>query len=301
MSRPPLISIGMPAYNAEAYIGSAIESLLAQTCGDFELIVSDNASTDGTRDVVEPYCTRDRRIRYERQPINIGANLNYSRVAQLATGELFKWSSSSDWCAPSFLERCVLALSNDSDAVLAVPRTRMFEGTHETSQPYSGDIEVLGATPYERFRTVMTTMALNNAINGLIRSSALRRTSLVRPYRGSDVVLMGHLAFLGKFLLLPEALYFRRMEVGTSTVLQDPAEVWRHHYPRPSGAMLLQGAKCQLGRLLAVLSAPMPATERMRSLVLVARMCNWDRDALAEDLRELWNFISHRTLPGRAI
>ena len=80
--------------------------------------------------------------------------------------------------------------------------------------------------------TVVTKMALNNAINGLIRMSALRETRLIEPYRGSDVVLMGHLALLGKFRLIDDALYFRRMEPATSTVLQDPLAVLRHHYPR---------------------------------------------------------------------
>lgn len=299
MSKSPLISIGMPAYNAEAYIGLALEGLLTQTCGDFELIVSDNASTDGTRDVVESYRARDRRIRYERQPSNIGANLNYSRVAQLAEGEYFKWASSSDWCAPTFLDRCLLALRESPDAVLAVPRTRLFEGAPAVSREYEGDIDVIDETPSARFRTVMTTMALNNAINGLIRMPALRHSPLIRPYRGSDGVLMAHLALLGKFLLLDEALYFRRMEAATSTVLQDSAAVWRHHYPQPSARMLMQGSKRHLGYLRSVLSAPMSVAERIRTLALLARVFNWDRRALAEDLRGVWHYLSHRSLPGQ--
>ena len=290
----------MPVYNAAAYIGTTLESLLAQTCGDFELIISDNASTDDTRDVIEKYCKEDARIRYERLPVNIGANLNYSRVARLARGELFKWSSSSDWCAPTLLEHCRLELQAYPDAVLAAPRTRLFQETPEVSQVYEGDIEVLDESPSARLATVITTMSLNNAINGLIRMSALRSTRLIEPYRGSDMVLMSHLALLGKFRLLEESLFFRRMEAGTSTALQDQADVWKHHYPQPSARMLLQGSKRQIGRLRAVLSAPMDQRERWQSLVFIVRVCNWERRLLADDLRGLWHYISRRSLPGQA-
>lgn len=300
MVRPsPLISIGMPVFNGEAYIGAALASLLAQTLGDFELIVSDNASTDGTRDVVESYRSLDSRIRYEQQPVNVGANLNYSRVASLADGNLFKWMSASDWCAPTFLERCWLELQEHADAVLAVPRTRLFKGTPEESQEYDGDIEVLDTTPSSRLRTIMTKMALNNAMNGLIRMSALRKTRLVEPYRGSDVVLMGHLAMLGKFRLVEERLYFRRMEAATSTKLQDQAAVWKHHYPQPGARMLLQASKRQLGRLQAVLAVPMSALEKARSLLFVVKACGWERQLIAEDLRGVWHYLSRRSLLGR--
>ena len=289
----------MPAYNAEAHIGVALESLLGQTCGDVELIVSDNASSDGTRDIVESYVKKDRRIRYERQSANIGANLNYSHVTKRAVGEYFKWASSSDWCAPTFLERCWVELQQQPDAVLAVPRTRLFEGTRDGSRVYENDIEVIDETPSARLRTVMTTMALNNAINGLIRMSALRQTCLIEPYLGSDLVLMAHLALLGKFRLVDDELYFRRMEPSTSTALQDASAVWKHHYPQPSAGMLLQGSKRHVGQLRAALSAPMSVAERTRTLVFLARVLNWDRGILADDLRGVWDYLSHRTLPGQ--
>ncbi len=117
MSSIPKISIGIPAYNSAATIGVCIASLLGQSFGDFELIVSDNASTDSTRDIVERLAQQDRRIRYVLQPENIGANQNYSYVARVARGEYFKWASSSDWCAPGFLEKCLTSLDQNRDAV----------------------------------------------------------------------------------------------------------------------------------------------------------------------------------------
>ncbi len=295
MTKLPLISIGMPAYNAAAYIGSALEGLLAQSFGDFELIVSDNASTDATRDVVEDYMLHDARIRYERQPINIGANPNYSLVARRARGEFFKWSSSSDWCEPTFLERCKDDLLAHDDAVLAVPRARLFQDHPTVSQDYEWDIEILDDTPSSRFVRLISTLALNNAMNGLIRMSVLRRTRLIEPYFGADVVLMGHLVLLGKFRLLDERLFYRRMELATATSLQDLTAVRMHHYPQLSARTLFQGSKRQMGWARAALLAPMPMGERLRVLVYVVKMGYWQRKALLEDLRGAWYYFTRGT------
>ena len=297
MNKPPLISVGIPAYNAEASIASAIEGLLAQTFGNFELIVSDNASTDGTRDVVEDYMLRDPRIRYERQPVNVGANGNYSHLVRRARGEFFKWSSSSDWCAPTFLEHCLEEIMAHGDTALVAPRTRLFQGSPSTWQDYAFDIEILDETPLARFARLYSTLRLNNAMNGLIRTSALRRTRLVEPYLSADVVLMGHLALLGKFRLLPERLFYRRMEAAFSTALQDPEAVLKHHYPQQSVRTLVQGSKRLMGRVRAALSTSMPVGEKLRSLVFVAKTCYWERTAILEDLRGVWQYFVRGAWP----
>ena len=295
MSTVPRISVGMPAYNAATTLGASIESLLAQSFPDFELIVSDNASTDATREVVESYRRRDPRIRYERQPINVGANANYSHVARLASGEFFKWASANDQCAPTFLERCLAELVAHDDAVLVVPRTRLFRGNPQCFEDYLSDVEILDDQPSARLRRVLSTLALNNAMNGLIRTSALRRTRLIDPYQGADVVLMGHLALLGKFRLLNERLFYRRMEAATSTHLQDALAIQKHLYPRLGSGVLIQGVKRQLGWARVALSAPVSSSERVRCLIHVAKTCYWTRADYVQDLRQLWHYLTHRT------
>jgi len=295
MTKPPLISIGMPVYNGAAYIRFTLEGLLAQSFGDFELIISDNASTDATRDVIENCMLRDARIRYERQPVNIGVNPNSSHVMRRARGEFFKWSSSSDWCAPNFLERCLNELLAHDDAVLVAPRTRLFQDTPSKPQDYEFDVEILDDAPSARLARLHSTLTLNNALSGLIRMSALRRTRLVEAYRGADVVLMGHLALLGKFRLLDQRLFYRRMEAATATVLQDPEAVRRVLYPQLSAGILFQDSKRQLGRARAALAAPMPIAERVRSLTYVAKICYWERKTLLEDLRDAWRYFTGGT------
>ena len=298
MSSPPRITVGMPVYNGAATIAASIEAFTNQTCGDFELIVSDNASTDGTRAVVESLVARDDRIRYVRQATNIGANLNYSHVARLASGEFLKWASASDWCAPTFLERCLTALTKDPDAVLAVPRTRLFEFDRANARDYPDDIRVLDATPASRLIHLLQVLRLNNAFNGLIRVAALRKTRLVEPYQQADAVLMGHLALLGKFLLVDEPLFYRRMEPGTATALKDEEGVRRHHYPEATARTLLQGWKRHAGWFHAAFAAAMPASERAQVLRYLARQLYWDRQALVGDLGGVWRYATRRAADG---
>lgn len=294
MSAAPRVTIGMPVYNGAPTIEASMASLLSQTFGDFELIVSDNASTDATAAVVQAVAARDPRVRYVRQAINIGANGNYSYVAQVARGEYLKWASASDWCAPTFLERCVQALDAYPDAVLAAPRTCLFEGSPADGADYAHDIEVLDDTPSARLVHLNRAIQLNNAFNGLIRLSALRRTRLVEPYQQADMVLMGRLALMGKYLLVDERLFYRRMEPATSTALQDADAVRRHHYPTPTPRSLFQVWKRHAGWFRAALETPMPAGERRRVLTYLARHLVWDRRALASDLGGAWRYATRR-------
>ena len=122
MSAVPRLSIGLPVYNGAGLISESIEALLGQSYEDFELIISDNASTDGTGDICRGYAKRDPRIRYIRQPQNIGLNPNHNFVVRQARGELFKMASHDDLYARDLLKRCIDALDEKPEAVLAHAR-----------------------------------------------------------------------------------------------------------------------------------------------------------------------------------
>jgi glycosyltransferase involved in cell wall biosynthesis len=296
MTRLPTISVGMPAYNAAKTIRASIESILAQTCGDFELIVSDNASTDETAEVVGALARQDSRIRYIRQHENIGANPNYSAVVRAARGRYFKWASSSDWFAPTFLERCLAALEADEGVVVAAPRTRLFAGDLAAATDYADDIELIDATPLERLRRLTHDLRLNNAMNGLIRMSALQRTRLIDRYYQADEVLVGHLALLGKIVRIEAPLYYRRMELETATALQDKTAWRKHHYPKVTARVLFQVWKRYAGWLNAVMATPMPVTERVRVLTYLLRMCNWERSGFVHDVGGAVSYARQRVM-----
>src|SRR5271169_3585983 len=106
----PRVTIGVPVYNGEKYLPQCLDSLLGQTYHDMEILICDNASMDRTEQICRDYSARDSRIRYVRNPINIGLGGNFRRVLELARGEFFKAAAADDWCGPEFIAQCVAAL-----------------------------------------------------------------------------------------------------------------------------------------------------------------------------------------------
>src|SRR5215471_14790269 len=119
MPVPPLVSVGLFVYNGERFLEETLLSILKQTFTDFELIVSDNASTDRTSEIAKAYAERDDRIRYYRSEKNMGAGWNVRRVYELATGKYFKQAAVDDLLAPDFLRQCIEVLESDPTYVLA--------------------------------------------------------------------------------------------------------------------------------------------------------------------------------------
>ena len=123
----PRVSIGLPIYNAEQFLEETLRSLLSQTVPDFELIITDNASTDNTQNICQAYAARDDRIRYYRNEQNIGCDPNFNRVFSLSRGKYFKWAAFDDVCAPNFLEVCLEVLDNEPQVILCYPKTKLID------------------------------------------------------------------------------------------------------------------------------------------------------------------------------
>ena len=210
------VSIGLPVYNGERFLKAAIDSILAQTYVDFELIISDNASTDRTEEICRSY--KDARVRYYRSETNKGAAWNYNRVFQLATGKYFKWAAHDDVIAPDFVQRCVDALDDDPSAVLCQGQIKMIdeEGNFIKNHPLLPKVK--SKKPHRRFSEMMLKHHISLHIFGLIRSDALRKTKLIDFYGGSDRVLLAHLALLGRFIELPQYLFFSRLHTRQSSI-----------------------------------------------------------------------------------
>jgi len=115
------VTIGLPVFNGEAFLRRAVDSILAQTYADFELLISDNCSTDGTAGICQSHLLAHQRVRYLRQPENIGAAKNYNKLVALSSSKYFKWAAHDDVMAPRFLEECLRALEQDPGVVLHFP------------------------------------------------------------------------------------------------------------------------------------------------------------------------------------
>jgi glycosyltransferase involved in cell wall biosynthesis len=116
----PLVSIGLPVYNREGLIAKTLDSLLAQTFKNFELVISDNLSTDKTGEICRKYAAQDSRIRYIRQEKNLGMLGNFNFVKQEAKGKYFLWTASDDMCEPQFVEALVEQLEKDPELALVM-------------------------------------------------------------------------------------------------------------------------------------------------------------------------------------
>src|SRR5262245_52172325 len=174
MPKRPRVSIGLPVFNGELYVEEALNSLLSQSFSDYELIISDNASTDSTPDICERYAARDPRIRFYRNDQNRGLAWNCNRVFQLSTGEYFKWAHHDDLCKPDFILRCVDVLDAKPSVVLCYSDVILIDEHGKELKHYEDSGRVISSLPHERFRNLLETVGLSNHMFGLIRSSALR-------------------------------------------------------------------------------------------------------------------------------
>jgi glycosyltransferase involved in cell wall biosynthesis len=222
----PRVSLAMPVFNGENYISTAIESILAQDYGDIELIITDNASVDGTKDICEAYAKRDARVRYAPNPRNLGAAPNYNRGFELARGEFLKWCAHDDLISPNFVSVCVEALDTDPSAMLAFARTQCIdtEGREVPGQDAEEMESILDERPEDRFYKAITMGGTCFPIFGLFRMSALRKSTLHRLYYGSDRALIAETALLGRCLRLDNAIFYNREHPRRSIRMVNHAE-----------------------------------------------------------------------------
>lgn len=227
----------MPVHNGEEYLTEALDSLLAQTFTDFELIVSDNRSDDATGDICREYAARDARIRYLRSSVNRGAAWNHNKVIQAARGELFKLACHDDVCAPAMIERCVKALDENPDATIAWPRSMMMmRADMRTLQEYTSDMTLSSPLAAVRFGDLIDEAPPSFPLFGIIRMEALTKTPLFEPYKASDRVLLARLALLGPIVQVPEVLfYYRWHDHNASRLMSDPAAFLRWWDPAKGG------------------------------------------------------------------
>jgi glycosyltransferase involved in cell wall biosynthesis len=209
----PRVTIGVPVFNGQKYIRYTLESLVAQTFGDIEILVTDNCSTDSTPQIVAEYASRDPRVKYFRNETNIGPALNYNRSIELARGEYFKWNPADDVCAAEFIEKCVAVLDTDASAVLAYPRTNVIDTEGKVCYPYEYEIAFDDPRPHVRLgRIVNVNHKIHGAheLYGVVRTASLRKTPGFRTHVRGDSVLIARLLLLGRFIRVEQHLFFNR-------------------------------------------------------------------------------------------
>jgi glycosyltransferase involved in cell wall biosynthesis len=280
-----MVSIGLPVFNGEKFLCRALDSLLGQTMGDFELIITDNASADATEQICRDYARRDHRVRYFRNPANIGAPRNFNRAFTLSDTKYFKWATADDLCGPEFLELALAVLERDAEVVLCYAKTTTISADGAPISDYEDRLHLTEGSARQRFTRLVTTIGLCHQHQGLMRSAALHKTGLLRDHIGSDLNLLAELALYGKFYELPQRLFFRRFHESSSSWARDDMTRQRAFYD-PSGVygIVLHGWRQHAADLDAIRRSKIGADDKMALYGVVLRRMMWDCRRLAGEL-----------------
>lgn len=285
MRQTPLLSVGLPVYNGLPYLEETLQSVRDAEFQDYELIVCDNASTDGTREVVEEFAREDSRIRYFRNERNIGAARNFNRSFELARGKYFRWLASDDLHSHGAIARCVDVLERDPSVFLAFPRTRVIDSDGNVAQDYDDGDGWSSSSPSDRFKYSLGRWGLSNPMFGVIRTDVLRHATLQGDYPASDLVMQSDLAIRGRFVRVSGEYYYRRMHDGCTDSL-DAVALAQFYDPNRGSAF--GNKRLRLFRELArvVQRAPVTQSERRRMWILLALHAWNERIVLAREIRD---------------
>lgn len=277
----PAVSIGLPVYNGAEYLAAAIESILAQEFSDFELIISDNGSTDATPEICRRFAAADTRVRVHRVEANRGLVWNFNRVFELARGEFFKWSAHDDLCHPPMLRRCMEVWREAPAAVaLVYPQSYMVDGAGAVLRVFDSTLATEAPEPWRRLGFVLERLSYVNPIYGVFRSSVLARTRLHESFQGSDYVLLAEVAMLGGIREIPEVLFSRRLhEKNTMKMYTTPQQVAALYDPAKAGRRqwLTVHQRLFLEYLRSVWRMPLSPGARLRCAGAVCRHHGWLR------------------------
>lgn len=265
------LTVGLPVRNGEPHIDGALRSLLACPRDDLRLLISDNASTDGTQEICRHHAAVDRRVEYHRQPADIGANRNFNWLAEQNRSPYFRWAAADDLVTPTLMTQCLEALDDDPHASLAFTRTALIDEVgREVAEQVDDADRASASDPIDRFGDIVENESWCMPVFGVIRSDALDRTRLLLPFYGADRVLLAELALAGRFRRVEGPEFLRRCHAGQSTVMSmDEKARWttgvvrRVSVPAP--------LKATVAFASAVWRADLSSRDRYRAMVILAR------------------------------
>jgi glycosyltransferase involved in cell wall biosynthesis len=248
----PAVSIGLAVRNGENVVPRCIDSVLAQEFADLELVVCDNASTDGTTGVLEEYARADPRVRVNVNAENIGIHENMNRVLNLAGGTLFRWISGDDWLEPGYLTATMQALESAPEAIGVTTYFTIHTDDGATwYEEYAGEFPS-SPDPARRFERMLWFFLAGDAkydpIYGLYRRDALLRSGRERASEQSDWLLSAELALMGPIVHVPERLAHRTRSYPPRVVTEA-----RRRRLDPSKASMLSSPPWRLYRDLQAL------------------------------------------------
>jgi hypothetical protein len=285
----PRVSFGVPVRNGAATIGRCVESILRQDFDDFEIIVSDNASTDETCDRVEALIARDPRIRLVRKPQNVGLIENFNSLAREARGDLFRWVGADDWLEPDYASTCIAALDAHPEAIVATSGFDLVDPDGGAiAREHTGEF-LESPSPRRRLARLLwffhAGLGLYEANYCLIRRSSLLASGLLPVHRKCDWLFSTQLCLQGPFVHVPKRLFHRSWKNPDRAALAGLAS--RLH-PVPQPALEPSIRLLYLGLARVVARADLSLADRLACQEMVLRFCAVDGGMRL--LRELRQF-----------
>ena len=282
-----LVTVGLPIYNGASLCPIAIESVLAQTYPNFELLISDNCSTDETEEVCREYARRDSRVRYTKTERNLGAARNFCRTVELARGQYFRWMAHDDSIHPDFIKECLAVAEADPEIISVAPMIDIVDRAgikHQSIVSYTGRTS-WSSNRIEQYAQMMEELAYCEThsdglfmvayLFALHRLSLLRRTRLVMPFISSDYVLAAELALWGKlaFVNKPLGVFVRDTGSTRHFVVWNPLAIQGMLDPSRISKldMLISVRRRHFEHIVAVLRSPLSMFEKVLAVELATR------------------------------
>ena len=231
-----LVTMGIPTYNRERGLVRAVESVLAQTHAPIEVVICDNASTDGTAEVAASLTARHPRVRYLRQETNVGATGNFNRVFAEAGTPYFMWLGDDDWLDGGYVAACLAVLEADPGVVLAAGTAVYHRDDEVVRRGVVMNID--DVRPEERVAAYYDLVEENGVFYGLARTDALRRAMPLPEEMGGDWCVVARLAYLGRIRTLSTVAVHRAVGGATRNLrnVAEAAGLDGSRRPRATGA-----------------------------------------------------------------
>jgi glycosyltransferase involved in cell wall biosynthesis len=209
-SNTPRVTVAIPVYNGDNYVHEALDSVLAQTFQDFEIVISDNGSTDRTEAICREYAARDSRIKFFRTEVNRGASWNFRRAVELATGENFMYLAHDDKIDPVFLEKCIAVLDRQPEVMLVYPKAIEIDNQGQHLYKKEQDLAADSPKPHVRFRELIRMDHNCETLFGLTRTAIRKKTAVHDDFPDGDRVGLAELSLYGTYYRVPEYLFLHR-------------------------------------------------------------------------------------------
>lgn len=294
---PPELSIGLPVFNGENFLEDALDSILKQDFGDFELIISDNASTDRTDSICRAYAEKDSRIRYFRNHENIGAAGNWNRVFEMSSGKFFKWIAHDDLHEPEFVSQCLEVLKREPSVVLAFTRAITVDARGKFIREWGVHEEACLPDVRTRYRRALAEAEdpLPLPIFGVMRADVLRKTKLFKGYPEADVALLAEMTLYGSFSEVNVPLFIQREHDRRAgpKLARDHYQAASFWNPRKDQRLRFPHWSLLAGHLAGLRAAPLHWRERISCFLVVLDWAKRNFGQLVSDL-----VVASTRLPG---